>query len=318
MNNRISFPVVDAHVDLLYDVGRHYPETRLTDLPDDSWITLSKLASGNVRVIVSAFYCEDAQNGPVKAADNLRFLLEYAERNLGEMKTLRTGYDLAECFDGTRTPGALLLLENADALLEFPAEILKRKGFRVVGLTHAGKNRIGDGNRVADPAGLTTAGRQLVQELDRLGFAIDTAHLSEPSFREVTDLFRGPLLSTHTGLRSFCDTPRNLSTEQIRIILSRGGVIGIAAYPGMLSASGRADVSDVFCHIDWLVQKFGPQGVAIGSDFGGYDTVCSGFEDHSCMPRLAEMLSRAGYPEPAVRGIMGENWFRFFSSLLAE
>jgi membrane dipeptidase len=316
MENRAPCPVIDAHVDLLYDLLRHHPETGFEDLPDDAWINLPKLASGGVRVMVSAFYCEDSHNGPGKAADNLRFLLEYSEKYLRAVQTIHTGEELAACFHGAGPPGALRLLENADALLEYPPEILKSKGFRIVGLTHVGKNRIGDGNKVPDPGGLTREGRSLVRELDRLGFALDIAHLSEPCFREVADTFAGPILSSHTGLRSFCDTPRNLSDEQLRIIFSRGGVIGLAAFPGMLSASGRADSADVFRQIEWLVQKFGADGVAVGSDFGGYDTECLGFEDHSRLPELTERLTGAGYPDRAIAGILGGNWFRFFSSLL--
>jgi membrane dipeptidase len=316
MKDKVQRPVIDAHVDLIYDLLRHHPETRLADLPEDAWIGLPKLAIGGVRVIVSAFYCEDAHNGTGKAADNLRFLLEYADTYLGELKTIRTVEELKACFYGTAPPGALRLLENADALLEYPPEILKSKGFRVVGLTHVGKNRIGDGNKVSDPGGLSREGRTLVGELDRLGFALDTAHLSEPCFRETIDIFSGPILSSHTGLRAFCDTPRNLSDEQIGVILSRGGIIGLAAFPGMLSSNELADISDVFRQIDRLVQKFGAEGVAIGSDFGGYDTVCEGFEDHSRIPELAEMLAGAGYGDRAVTGILGGNWFRFFSALL--
>lgn len=316
MENRTLFPVIDAHVDLLYDLLRHHPETRCEDLPDNAWVSLPKLALGGVRVIVSAFYCEDAHNGPEKSADNLRYLLEYSERYLGLLNAIHTGEELADYFHGAGNPGVLRLLENADALLEYPPEILKSKGFRLAGLTHVGKNRIGDGNKVPDPGGLTREGRTLVRKLDRLGFALDTAHLSEPCFREATDIFTGPILSSHTGLRAFCDTPRNLSNEQLRIILSRGGVVGLAAFPGMFTASGRADIFDVFRQIDWLAQKFGADGVAVGSDFGGYDTECRGFEDHSRIPELAEMLADAGYPEKAISGIFGENWFRFFSSIL--
>jgi membrane dipeptidase len=309
-------PVIDAHVDLLYDLIRHHPETAIADLTTDAWVTLPKLREGGVRAIVSAYYCADAHNGPVKAADNLRFLFEYAENNLGGLRTIRSVEELESCYSGTGSPGALLLLENADALLEFPPESLKRKGFRLVGLTHVGKNRIGDGNAVQDPEGLSPEGRNLVEKLDSLGFAIDTAHLSEPCFREVAEFFSGPILSSHTGLRTFCDTPRNLSEEQLRIILSRGGVIGLAAYPGMLSSTGRAEIADVFRQIDWVVQKFGPEGVAIGSDFGGYDNACEGFEDHTRIPRLAEMLTAAGYTDTTVKEILGGNWFRFFSEVL--
>ncbi|HET6421053.1 MAG TPA: membrane dipeptidase [Geobacteraceae bacterium] len=315
MEKPAAYPVFDSHVDLLFDLIRHHPDIPL-EQASDAWVSPAKLADGGVRVVVSAFYCMDSFNGPATAADNLRYLLEYAEANLRIPKTIRTAEDLDACYRGSAGPGKLLLLENSDALLEFPPEGMKRRGFRVAGLTHADRNRIGDGNSVANPEGFSSRGRELVRELDSLGFAIDAAHLSDPCFREVAGLFSGPIISTHTGLRALCDTPRNLSDEQVGVILSRGGMVGIAAYPGMLTIDGRADISHVFRHIDHVVQKYGPSGVGVGSDFGGYDTVCEGFEDHSRIPSLAALLVGAGYTDSAVRGIMGDNWYRFFVNLL--
>jgi len=309
-------PAIDSHVDLIYDLSRHHPETRLCDLPPDAWVSLPKFTAGGVRIILSAYYCMDLCNGPARSADNLRSLLEYGKKYLTGLEIIRTVEDLTAVWSGSGPPGAVLLLENADPLAEYPPEALKRQGFRIVGLTHAGRNRIGDGNGEASPEGLSSIGRKLVRTLDNLGFSIDTAHLSDPCFREVVDLFHGPLISSHTGLRARCDIPRNLSDEQVEIILSRGGIIGIAAYPGMLSASGEADIAGLFRQIDHIVQKHGPNGVGIGSDFGGYDSVCRGFEDHTRLPQLAGLLREAGYPEAAVEGILGGNWFRFLSEVL--
>ena len=310
-------PAIDSHVDLLYDLLRHHPETPFEEAPE-AWISLPKLAAGGVRIIVSVLYCTDDFNGPDKAADNLRQLLSSADRKLRTLATISSGQELERCYRGTGTPGALRLLENADALLEFSAEELKKLGFRMAGLTHVGKNRLGDGNAVPNPAGLTQEGRKLVAELARLGFAIDTAHLSDPGFNDVADQFSGKLISTHTGFRSLCNIPRNLSDEQVRMILSRGGVIGIAAFPGMLSPDGRADLALLFRQIDWFVQKFGPAGIGIGTDFGGYDSVCQGFEDHSRLPALAELLCNAGYPDHSISDIFAGNWFSFFSELLRD
>ena len=307
---------IDGHVDLLYDLLRHHPETPLHELPH-AWVSLPKLAAGAVRVIVSVFYCPDACNGPDKSAEYLRYLLTYAGQKLHGIETIVTAEALESCYRGADKPGALLLLENADPLLEFPPQELKQLGFRAVGLTHVGRNRIGDGNTIEEPEGLTAAGRNLVRDLDRLGFAIDTAHLSDPAFAEVAGIFSGPLFSSHTGLRVFNELPRNLDDGQIRAILERKGVVGIAACPSLLSEDVKAEITDLFRQIDWFVQKYGAEGVGIGSDLGGYETMCRGFEDHACFPRLAERLDGAGYPETAVEGIMGGNWFRFFSGLLS-
>ncbi len=309
------YPAIDSHVDLLYDLIRRHPDVPLRDLPD-AWVSLPKLSAGNVRVIVSAFFCKDAYNGS-RAADNLRSLFYYSDRICGGLTPVSNAEQLAASYSGTKGPCALFLLENADALVEFPPEALLKRGFRVVGLTHFGANRLADGNAVPRPAGLTSIGRKLVRDLDRLGFAIDSAHLPDPGFWDVAEIFSGPIISTHTGLRAFHDVPRNLSEDQIRTILSHGGIVGIAACPGILSADEKADITLLFRHIDWVVQRFGPEGVGIGSDLGGYSTVCKGFEDHTRFPDLAFLMEKAGYPETAIAGIMGGNWFRFFSRLLS-
>lgn len=311
----LTWPAIDSHVDLLYDLLRHHPDRHLGEIPD-AWVNIQRLAEGCVRVIVTVFYCPDAHNGPQKSADYLRYLFNYAEKHLSGFETVRSAEELDSVYHGSGAPGALLLLENADPLLEYPPEALKKKGFHAVGLTHVGRNRIACGNAVDEPEGLTPAGGKLVVELERLGFAIDTAHLSEPAFADVAELFCGPLFSSHTGFREFNDCPRNLSGEQIRTILARNGVVGIAAAPSMISDDIKVGIGHVFRQIDWFVQKYGADSIAIGSDMGGYDGICHGFNDHRDFPCLAELLAGAGYPEAAIRGIMGGNWFRFFSGLL--
>lgn len=314
LDGTLRFPVIDSHVDLLYDLMRKHADQSLENLPE-AWISIPKLNSGGVRIIVSAYYCADVFNGLGKSANQLRNLFEYSGKHLCGLTVIRNTEDLEACYRGQETIGAVQHLENADALVEFPPEELWRLGFRMVGLTHAGKNSLGDGNAVNNPGGLTQTGRDLVKKLDRLGFAIDTAHLSEPAFRQVSELFSGPMISTHTGLRSFCGTARNLSDEQVETILSRKGVIGIAVAPEILSPDGQTGINGVFRQIDCLVQRHGAAGVGIGSDFGGYEKVCNGLEDHSRLPALAQIMQRYGYPEEAIAGIMGGNWYRFFTRM---
>jgi len=54
----------------------------------------------------------------------------------------------------------------------------------------------------------------------------------------------------------------------------------------------------------------------VGSDFGGFAGVCVGLEGHARLPALADRLRRAGYPDAAIAGIMGENWRRFYAAVL--
>ncbi|MBT1073920.1 dipeptidase [Geobacter grbiciae] len=308
------FPVVDGHVDLVYDLMCRHPGIPFEQLADGQ-VTASSLKKGGVRVLVAALYCADSHNGPVSAAREMRRLHDYACRHLGWFAPLRSPGEMAAALGGSGTPGIVFLVENADALLELSLDEVRRWGVRAVGLTHAGRNRLADGNGVTDPKGLTAAGKTLVRSLADAGLILDVAHLAEPGFREVASLVAGPLISSHTGLRSFCDRPRNLSDSQVAEIARRGGVVGISAAPEMLVPEGTATLDDLFRQVDFVVQRHGPEAVGIGSDFGGFDGIAAGAEDHGGLPILAERLLGAGYPAGAVGLIMGGNWCRIYGGV---
>lgn len=310
------FPAIDGHVDLVYAMQRSGAETSFNELAGGP-ITLRALDHGGVRLLVGALYCADAHNGPGTAAAHLRQLMSYADQRLTGLVPVRTAKQLQACLSAGSPPGILPLLENGDALADGGLDTYEAWGLRVVGLTHAGANRLADGNAVMQPIGLRPAGKQLVSQLARRGWAIDVAHLAEPGFWQLLDRFPGPLLCSHTGLRTFHAIPRNLAGEQIAALLGRGGVLGLAFAAEILVPNGQATLEDVFRQLDWLVQRHGDEGIALGSDLGGFDGVCAGLETHGQLGALTRRLLQAGYPETSVTRIMGGNWLRFYNCLLA-
>lgn len=304
---------IDGHVDILYEMFESHPNVpfeELSDLP----VTLEKMKNADVIAAVAALYCPDIHNGEA-SADFLSKLVAYAEKYLTGLFHIKSAEDLDDCIRQKKR-GMIWLIENADGLLEFDRTRLAEAGIKVAGLTHMGRNRIGDGNNVQFPEGLTADGKRLVKELAREGFAFDVAHLAEPGFRDLTRLCEGPLISSHTGVRALADIPRNLTRNQVAAILERKGVIGIAADPAMLTPSGEATIQDIFRHIDWIAQSFGAGGIGIGTDFCGFHTVNAGFEDITRLMDLARIMREHGYPELGIRKIMGENWRVFYESLL--
>lgn len=304
------WPVFDSHVDLVYALRRQ-AAPGLAASP----FAPERLAAGGVRVLASALYCADTYNGPT-AAGQLAELIAAENQFLGNLPLIRTRGDLALVWGDTGPPGRLRLLENAEALLEFGVAAACAAGIVTVGLTHVGRNRLADGNSVADPGGLTATGEELLAELGAAGRVVDVAHLAPPGFWQVLELYPGPLACSHTGLRRFCDRPRNLDEAQLAALFERGGVVGLAFAPGLLVPDGVADLEEVFRQLDWLVQRFGPEQVGVGSDFGGFDGVCRGLEEHGRLPALAGRMARAGYPAKAIAGIMGENWRRYYAAVL--
>jgi len=312
----IPFPIIDGHVDLLYAMQRSGAETPFAELTAGP-ITPQTLTRGGVRLLVGALYCADAHNGPFTAAAHLRQLMAIADRQLIGPVPIRTATQLETCYRDEFALGILPLLENGDALADGGLDEYEAWGLRVVGLTHAGANRLADGNGVAQPGGLRPAGRQLIAELSRRGWAIDVAHLAGPGFWELLELFPGQLLCSHTGLRRFHDIPRNLDDRQVAALLGQDGVIGLAFAPEMLIPDGPVNLETFFRQLDWLVQRHGDVGVALGSDLGGFDGKCAGLENHGQFGRLARRMAQAGYPDASVARIMGGNWRRFYGNVLA-
>ncbi|NIR33418.1 MAG: peptidase M19, partial [Desulfuromonadales bacterium] len=274
---------------------------------------------GNLRAMVCALYCPDTRNGPGQALPFLEHLLDEAQRLLAPLPPITSAAALEACLKGSRAPGRLMLLENADALADLEElGALPHWGIRAVGLTHAGRNRLACGNAVPHPEGLSAEGRRVVRALSDLPLALDVAHLAEPGFFELLEMDSAPLISSHTGLRAFCDTPRNLSGEQLRLLLERGGVIGLSVAPEMLSSSATACFDDFITQLDWLVQRYGAKGIALGSDFGGFDGLNRGMESCGSYAAVAEALLARGYPVAAVAAIMGGNWARLYGSLLDQ
>ncbi|MBP8644802.1 MAG: membrane dipeptidase [Syntrophobacteraceae bacterium] len=310
-----SIPIVDGHVDILFELRENHPGKTFREITSGS-VTLGNLIRGNVRVIVSAIYCADQYNGEGSSANHFKELVDYAQEHLDGLIPLRTSQELLSAYEsGGQQPATLFLLENADALVDLDVTELDALAIRVVGLTHAGKNRIGDGNGIFLPGGLTREGKRVIQRLREVGWAVDVAHLSDPCFWELMDLFDGPLVASHTGFRFFCDTPRNLTKDQVRTLVERRAVIGISVNSEMLSIGRQADEEDVFRHIDWMVQSFGCGFVALGSDYCGSFFVAEGLEDISRLSVLADRMVRDGYPPEAVRAVMGGNWVRIYSNL---
>jgi membrane dipeptidase len=212
-------------------------------------------------------------------------------------------------------PGYILLLENADVLADWPCQNLWDTGIFCVGLTHIGHNRLADGNGVDWPQGLSKTGEIVVKALDHEKMILDLAHLAEPGFWEVMDLFSGPMMTSHTGFRKFFDVPRNLSEQQLAEIIIRDGMVGLTINPEMFGQP-QIKVEDLFRHVDWFVQKFGCDHIGIGTDLGGFELTGEECSEYTCLQELAAYCEKAGYSQAEIQQILGGNWYSFLGKYL--
>jgi membrane dipeptidase len=130
--------------------------------------------------------------------------------------------------DNSNKPvGYILSLEGADSLITI--DHLHRayaSGLRAIGPAHYGAGRYAQGTDAT--GGLGDNGKLLLKEMERLNIILDATHLCDDSFWEAMDLFSGPVWASHNNVRALVNHNRQYSDEQIKELIKRGAVIGMA------------------------------------------------------------------------------------------
>lgn len=196
------------------------------------------------------------------------------------------------------------------------------KGVRYMTLCHSKDNQICDscaGNRTW--GGLSPFGREVVDEMNRLGMLIDVSHISDDTFYDVLECSTSPVVATHSCCRALADHPRNMTDDMIKELAAKGGVIQINFYPVFLQddyelesqSSLIPSYTRIADHIDHVVELVGIDHVGIGSDFDGIEVAPDGLEDVSKMPVLFDELRRRGYSEDDLAKLASRNFFNVLS-----
>jgi membrane dipeptidase len=223
----------------------------------------------------------------------------------------------------------ILLGAEGGKLIEYQLEnvsTLYQMGVRHVLLSWAYNNQITAGELDQSGAGLSDFGREVVQEMDRLGMIVDTTHISRPATREVLELSSRPVLNSHTALKSISHRIPALTEEEIRAVAEKGGVIALHFMTHMLTGrfEPRATLDELLLQLDAIVNIGGIDCIALGPDYiPDVDKLCRntqqlsltfpiGLESPGHLLNLTGALVRHGYEDSAIHKILGGNLMRLF------
>ena len=356
-------PLIDGHLDLAWnatgwnrdvaaeldDVNRS--ESHLADHPGRgrATTTLPEMRRGGVGLCQATLLArakpvslwERFAQGPPRA--NLDWcnreiasaaakgqLAYYRELELrGQLRPVRTRAELDDHWsrwtsDPAATPvGYILAMEGSDPIVAPDrAGEWWDLGLRSANLAHYGQSPYAAGTGVEGP--VTPEGLALLREFERLGMILDVTHLADEAFFQALDAFSGPVLASHNNCRALVPAQRQFSDEQIRLLIGRGAVIGVALdawmlHPGWVRRETSREVVDLAAlvdHVDHICQLAGGHGhVAIGSDLdGGFGTeqTPTGLDRISDLQKLDGLLAARGFSDAAIDAVFHGNWLRFF------
>jgi membrane dipeptidase len=346
--------IFDAHLDLSMnalewnrDLRWTVPEIResergMTDRPDrgKGTVSFASMRRGNVGMCAATLIARYVERGsaipgwhsPEQAWAQTQGQLAWyrAMEEAGELVQITTVADLDLHVDrwrvgaGTHPVGYILSLEGADSLVTLQhLERSYAQGLRVVGPAHYGPGVYAQGTNTS--GGLGEKGRALLREMERLHVILDASHLCEESFWESLQLFRGPVWASHSNCQKFVPHNRQFSDDQVKALVARKAVIGVALDAWMLVSNwvrgtstpeGMAvTLAQVVDNIDHVCQLAGNSlHAGIGSDLDGAFGTEQGPADLDTiadLQKIPALLAQRGYSSEDIENVCGGNFIRF-------
>lgn len=347
--------IVDAHLDLSMNALEwnrdltkpvneiNQREANLTDKPDRGKATVSfdELRRGNIGLVVAtqiARYVKPGSllpgwNSPEQAWGQTQGQLAWYEAMIdrGELCMIKSTTDLVQhldywrtSLDAKKTIGFVLSLEGADSIVSVDyLEKAYNKGLRAIGMAHYREGRYANGTDSTGKMG--AEGIALLKEVERLGIILDMTHLCDDAFWQTLDHYNGPLWASHNNCRALVNHNRQFDDEQLKAIIERKGVIGMAMDAWMLIPNWQRGVStpqntnctleQTMNNIDHICQLAGNANhVGIGSDLDGAfgrEQCPLDIETIADLQKLIGLLEKRGYSASDIEKIMHRNFIEF-------
>ncbi len=226
--------------------------------------------------------------------------------------------------DRDKPVGYILSLEGADSLVNISyLEKAYAYGLRALGPAHYGEGRYAGGTGTED--GFSADGKLLLKEMDSLKMILDVTHLTDLGFSQAMEIYKGPVWASHHNCRALVKNQRQLTDDQIRILIDRGSVIGGVLDAWMLTEdwirgvsipkARGTDLNSLIDNYDHICQIAGNANhIAIGSDLdGAFGTEQSPYDLDTIadLQKLPDLLKNRGYSDADISNIMHGNWLRF-------
>lgn len=222
-------------------------------------------------------------------------------------------------------------------------EVMRKQGLLIMQLTYNNQSLLATGCYEKNDSGITRFGKQVIEEMNRVGMIIDMSHSAQKSTLEAIDLSSRPICISHANPTFAHDALRNKSNEVIKALTARGGLIGFSLYPFHLP-NGSACTLDDFCEmVARTASLAGVDNIGIGSDLclnqptevlewmrngrwskamdygegsasnSGWPDDLPWFKDKNGMENIYNGLLKYGFIEKEANQILGGNWFNFLS-----
>jgi membrane dipeptidase len=201
-------------------------------------------------------------------------------------------------------------------------------GVRWMLIAYNRNNALGGGCQ-DDDHGLTSFGRQVMDEMARVGMVVCCSHTGYRTTMDVMSYAKNPVIFSHSNPQSVWSHKRNIRDDVIKACAATDGVVAINGI-GPFLGQNDTRTETVVRHIDYVANLVGAGHVGLGFDYvfdraeldeylakhpdvfppsDGYESGISMVEPEQ-LPDLVEQLVVRGYSDEDVHAILGGNHLR--------
>lgn len=191
------------------------------------------------------------------------------------------------------------------------------------------RNNLAGGGCMDEDGGLTSVGRAIIDEMERVGMVLCLSHAGARTVAEALEYCRNPPIFSHSNPRGVALHPRNVSDELMRTCARKGGVVGLSGIGPFLGANENL-LQPLLRQLRYVIDLVGAEHVGLGLDYvfdraeldeyvrlnptifpaGTKITGGMGMVEPEALGAIAEGLARDNLTDAQIRGILGENWLR--------
>ena len=221
-------------------------------------------------------------------------------------------------------------------------EILHTLGARFMQLTYNNQSLLGSGCYETNDTGITRMGKEVIEEMNRVGLVVDMSHSAERSTLEAMEISSRPIVITHANPGFWEPALRNKSQAVLEGLAQTGGMLGFSLYPHHLKDKGDCSLES-FCEmIARTTEIMGVDHIGLGSDLcqdqpdsvvewmragrwtkkidygegsannAGFPPMPGWFKDNRDFDNIEQGLLDVGFNAEDTAKVMGNNWLGFF------
>ncbi len=363
-------PVIDGHNDLPWEIRvNHEAKVEALDLTKDTsklpkplQTDIPRLKKGHVGAQFWSVWITADNLGPravVMTLEEIDIVKRFVAANPGSFEMAGTASDIRRISKAGKI--ASLMGVEGGHQIDGRLSVLRRYhdlGVRYMTLTHTLSLPWADASTDAPRSGgLSSFGKQVVAEMNRIGMIVDISHVSDATLAAVLTVTKAPVMASHSSARALDNAPRNIPDDLLAKIGANGGVVMVNFYPSFTSQAWRdwdkartdyaksigaaaepyganapapmvawdkahpqplVTSATIADHVEHIARIAGKASVGLGSDYDGINgTSPTDMTGVDGYPALFVELARRGWSDAELAGLAQGNILRVMEKVEA-